>query len=145
MAELLTHAKETAIRSCRYHNTRQWPSLYTDHVCERDDFPLGTVCELERHTDEVWFLAFSNDGTRLATASKDSLVVIYETETFQILHILSGYKGAIAYVAWSPDDTKLVTCSHVTYPEGGRQPPTKDHTAQVWDTIVSYLSSIIIV
>jgi len=136
MAQLLTHASTAAIRNCQYHNTSQWPSLYTDHVCDRDDFPLDTVCELDKHTDEVWFIQFSNDGTRLATASRDSLVVIYETQSFTILHILSGYKGAIGYVAWSPDDTKLVTCSQVTHPPNRAAPTSRDHTAQVWDTEV---------
>lgn len=117
MAELLTQVKEASVHNCPYHNTKQWPSLYTDHICDRDDFPLDTVCELDRHSDEVWFLSFSNDGTRLATASKDKLVVIYETQTFQILHVLSGHKGSVAYVAWSPDDSKLVTCTHGYMPK----------------------------
>lgn len=134
MAELLTQVKEASIRNCPYHNTRRWPSLYTDHVCDRDDFPLDTVCELDRHTDEVWFIAFSNDGTRLATASKDSIVVIYETQSFQILHILSGHKGAVGYLAWSPDDTKLITCSQITYPAPAEARLSKEHCAQIWDT-----------
>lgn len=135
MAELLTQVKEASIQNCPYHNIRQWPSLYTDHICERGDFPLDTVCELERHTDEVWFIAFSNDGTRLATASKDSQVIIYETETFQILHILSsGHKGAVGFLAWSPDDTKLITCSQITYPPPTEARQPKEHTAQIWDT-----------
>lgn len=135
MAELLTQVKESTIRSCPYHNTRQWPSLYTNHVCERDDFPLDTVCELDKHSDEVWFLAFSNDGTRLATAGKDGLVVIYETQTFQILHTLPRYKASVAYVAWSPDDKKIITCSHV-YQNDGPPPFSRDHAFQVWDTEV---------
>jgi len=134
MAELLTQVKEAAIRNCPYHNTRSWPSLYTDHVCDQDDFPLDTVCELDRHTDEVWFIAFSNDGTRLATASKDSVVVIYETQSFQILHILAGHKGPVGYLSWSPDDTRLITCAQIMYPAPTEVGLSKEHCAQIWDT-----------
>ncbi|KAL4773461.1 WD40-repeat-containing domain protein [Aspergillus nidulans var. acristatus] len=99
----------------------QSPSLYSDHMCDRDDFPLGTKLELNKHTDEVWHCQFSHDGTKLVTAGRDSNVIIYDTSTFSVLYILGEHKHGVAHAVWSPDDTKLITCS-------------RDSTARVWST-----------
>ncbi|KAL4750074.1 hypothetical protein BDW72DRAFT_204186 [Aspergillus terricola var. indicus] len=99
----------------------QSPSLYSDHMCDRDDFPLGTKLELNKHTDEVWHCQFSHDGTKLVTAGRDSNVIIYDTSTFSVLYILGEHKYGVAHAVWSPDDTKLITCS-------------RDSTARVWST-----------
>lgn len=124
LAELLTQVKESQVLNCSWHNSAEWPSLYTDHMCERDNFPItDPIHTLDRHRDEVWFLAFSNDGTKLATAGKDGKVIVYETKEFQILHILTEHRDAVAYVAWSPDDNRMVTCS-------------QDKEARLWDTKV---------
>ena len=32
---------------------------------------------LTDHSDEVWFLAFSHDGTRLASGAKDGQIIIW--------------------------------------------------------------------
>jgi WD40 repeat protein len=132
--ELLTQVKEANINNDPYHNSKLWPSLYVDHVdSDLDDFPLRQKVKLKRHTDEVWALAFSNDGTRLATGGKDSLVVIYETETFQILHIFEGLTGAVAYLSWSPDDTKLIICGQMSYPDAGGRARVSTHAVEIWN------------
>ena len=111
LAELLDQVKQNQINNCLYHNTSITPSLYADHICDRDDFPLRTMLELNLHTQEVWYLQFSHDGTRLATASQDESVIIYDTETFGMLHHLTGHGKEVTFVAWSPDDTMLISCS----------------------------------
>ena len=63
LAHLFDQVKQGQINNCLYHNTAASPSLYADHMCERDDFPLRTLAELKAHSDEVWCLRFSNDGT----------------------------------------------------------------------------------
>lgn len=80
--------------------------------------------ELDSHSDEVWYLEFSHDGTKLATASKDQTVMIYETEKFRLLHRLTDHDKEVTYITWSPDDTKLISCS-------------MDNKARVWETSVS--------
>lgn len=124
MAALLAELKDYQIQHCTYHSSTHRPSLYTNHICGRMDFPLETLCELDRHRNEVWFLAFSNDGTKLATASADKTVVIYDTTSFIVTQKLMEHTEPVVYVSWSPDDRQLVTCS-------------KDQSAKVWDTEVS--------
>jgi WD repeat-containing protein 26 len=81
------------------------------------------MLELDSHSDEVWYLEFSHDGSKLATASKDQTVMIYETGTFTILHRLTDHAEKVTYVTWSPDDSKLISCS-------------MDNKARVWDVSV---------
>jgi WD40 repeat protein len=76
---------------------------------------------LRNHKDQVWDVCFSNDGTRLASSGADKTTVIYQLDSFEVVHVLSGHSGGIANASWSPDDSKIVTCS-------------QDNTARVWDT-----------
>lgn len=131
LANLLTQVKDNQVMNCPYHNTAAWPSLYHDHRCEHDQLPLSNVHELKKHNDEVWYLQFSHDGTRLASAGKDTKVHIYDTETFKLVKTLSDHKQPVAYLAWSPDDTRLITCS-------------QDMTARIWDPAVSLTTLIIL-
>lgn len=122
LAVLLNQVKANQINECLYHNTRESPSLYSDHKCDRLDFPSKMAIDLHHHEDEVWFLEFSHDGTKLASASKDKNVYIYDTRSFEIITSFS-HSTPVAYLAWSPDDTKLISCSQ--------------NKAQVWDINVS--------
>lgn len=128
LATLLSSVQEDQIHACRYHNTAAQPSLYTDHECSEEDFPLQTQFELRSHADEVWFVEFSHDGSMLATAGKDGLVVVYDTVRWRPIHEFREHErsphasasnsagGAsdnrgICYVAFSPDDKYLISCS----------------------------------
>lgn len=126
LAILLDQVKASWINDCLYHNTKESPSLYHNHVCDRADFPNRSIHELRDHENEVWHLAFSNDGTRLATASQDKTVVIYDvTNNFRFLLALGDHDAGVCYVAWSPDDSKLLTCTR-----------EQDNSLRVWDTKV---------
>lgn len=126
LAVLLDHVKSSQINQCLYHNTAESPSLYSDHICDRSEFPLRTAFELSQHTDEVWYVEFSHDGTKLATTSKDHSVIVYDVRTFDIIHRLTDHSDSVASAAWSPDDSKLITCS-------------QDYKARLWDIKVSYI------
>jgi WD40 repeat protein len=63
---------------------------------------------LSDHVDEVWFVVFSNDGGMLASASKDSTVIIWEMEHGEKAFVLSGHDEPISVCAWSPDGTGLI-------------------------------------
>ena len=94
-------------------------------MCDRFQFPTRTALELVEHTDEVWFLEFSHNGTRLATAGKDRSLLIYDTTDFNVIHKLEGHSQGVAQFAWSPDDLRIISGS-------------QDNTARVWDTKVSF-------
>jgi WD repeat-containing protein 26 len=83
---------------------------------------LATL-ELSQHKDEVWYLEFSHDGTKLATTGADNNVIIYNTATFVVQHRLTDHGRSVVYATWSPDDSKLITCS-------------LDNKARMWDAEV---------
>lgn len=124
LAILLDQVKQNQISNCLYHNPSSSPSLFADHMCDRSQFPLQTILELNQNAGEVWAMEFSHDGRRLATSGEATDVLIYDTSVFQVLYSLTGHTKEVAYLAWSPDDSRLITCSH-------------DKTARVWDAPVS--------
>ncbi|KAJ5165611.1 uncharacterized protein N7500_007441 [Penicillium coprophilum] len=119
LAVLLDQVKQTQINNCFYHNTAEPPSLYSDHMCDRNDFPLDVSVDLTQHSDEVWYCEFSHDGSKLVTAGKDHNVLIYNTTDFSVIHRLTEHEDGVAFASWSPDDSKLITCS-------------QDKKARVW-------------
>jgi WD40 repeat protein len=126
LARLLDEIKDDWIANCSYHNTTASPSLYLDHNCDRDDFPTKAVLELKLHKDEVWFVQYSHDGSKLASASKDTTIFIYETQSYNPVHCLDDHQGSgVTHLAWSPDDTKIITCCS--------QP---ENAARIWDVKV---------
>jgi WD40 repeat protein len=75
---------------------------------------LGTLCPKRGHTKVVVSIAFSPDGTRVATGSWDRTTKIWEVETGRLLGTCvgdSGHKGAVTAVAFSFDGEYLATGS----------------------------------
>lgn len=120
LAVLLDQIKQSQIAKCLYHNPSTSPSLFTNHMCDRTQFPLQTAFELNQSDGEVYIVEFSHNGQGLAASGADGATVIYDTSTFQVRHTLREHTRPIVYLAWSPDDTRLITCS-------------QDNKARVWD------------
>jgi len=74
--------------------------------------PGGTCKVLERHTEEVWLASFSRSGQFLASASKDSIVVVWDMlqPMPRSTVTLRGHSDGLGGLAWSPDDCYLLTC-----------------------------------
>ncbi|XP_071382576.1 WD repeat-containing protein 26 isoform X2 [Centroberyx affinis] len=116
---LLRQAVELQRERCLYHNTKldsglDSVSLLLDHACSRKQFPCYTQQILTEHCNEVWFCKFSNDGTKLATGSKDTTVIVWhvdtETQQLKLMKTLEGHAYGVSYLAWSPDDAYLIAC-----------------------------------
>ena len=123
LAILLDQVKQSQISKCHYHNPTVAPSLFSDHLCDRSQFPLQTVRTLSQSEGEIWYLAFSPDGSMLATSGFDKSVIVYDTATFEEKYNLADHTKAVPYLAWSPDGSGMITCS-------------QDHTAKIWDMTV---------
>jgi WD40 repeat protein len=54
-------------------------------------------------------VAFSPDGQRLASASVDKTVKVWDAATGQEVLTLKGHTGAVSSVAFSPDGTRLAS------------------------------------
>ncbi len=70
-----------------------------------DDTTL--IREFEKQAGEILGLAFSPDGTRLAVATADNSLPVYDVETGQLLYVCEGSKAGIYSVAFHPTGRQL--------------------------------------
>jgi WD40 repeat protein len=127
---LLEQAKAEQRRNCPFHAHDVHISLLKDCKCDPGQFPSYTTRILKEHTDEIWRLEFSHDGKWLATAGRDKTVIIWnvmvsddrspltyatltvsraEQSGFSLERILRDHSDFISCLAWSPDDSVLLT------------------------------------
>ncbi|XP_047337162.1 WD repeat-containing protein WDS homolog [Impatiens glandulifera] len=113
---LVEMAVTAQIDSCIYHNSPDPLSIYRDHKCGRDQIPTETNQILVGHKNEVWFVQFSNNGEYLASSSSDCTAIIWkvlEDGNLILKHTLRSHQKPVSFVAWSPNDSMLLTCGNM--------------------------------
>ena len=75
---------------------------------------------LSGHAGAIPDIAYSPDGSKLATGSGDGTVIIWDTSTGAKVLTLTGHSSQIQAVSFSPDGQLLATGS-------------EDNTAKIWD------------
>jgi WD40 repeat protein/predicted Ser/Thr protein kinase len=77
------------------------------------------ILDLKANNPEVWSIAFSPDGQRLATGSMDTLVRVWDASSGREMLTLRGHGRGVRSVAFSPDGIRIASGS-------------LDGTAKVW-------------
>ncbi|SCO92738.1 related to RSA4-WD-repeat protein required for maturation and efficient intra-nuclear transport [Fusarium oxysporum] len=75
---------------------------------------------LEGHSSPVNSVMFSHDSTKMASASYDKTVRIWDAETGDCERLLEGHSGRVISVVFSHDSAKLASASH-------------DKTVRIWN------------
>jgi len=83
--------------------------------------PATCVAIIAGHTSRVRGLAFSPDGTTLASASWDRTVKLWDVASGSLLQTLTGHTDRVNKVAWSPDGRIVASCGfdNVTWGPSG--------------------------
>src|SRR5947209_14681649 len=72
------------------------------------------------HSNGVSAIAWSPDGKRIASASYDKTVQVWDAATGHLFFTYRGHANWVIAVAWSPDGKRIASASF-------------DRTVQVWD------------
>jgi len=127
LSVLLWQARRYQELHCLYHHVDGHDpsscSLLRDHTCRPPPLPTRCVARLDRHMDEVWFVAVSHSGKYIASSSKDKTVILWDCTppaTFGIACVLIGHSEPCSCVSWSRDDRYVLTASN-------------DRTVRLWE------------
>ncbi|KAF2195100.1 hypothetical protein K469DRAFT_615361 [Zopfia rhizophila CBS 207.26] len=104
------------IKGCFKHEEPKWITI---QPAMRDEWS-ACLQTLEGHSDGVRSVAFSRDSTRLASASGDRTVKVWDASSGQCLQTLEGHSGGVMSVAFSRDSIRLASASG-------------DGTVKIWD------------
>ena len=78
------------------------------------------ILELAGHDNSINRLAFSPDGSRLASTSADMTAKVWDTVTGELLQTMTGHEKSLLSLAYSPDGSTIATTG-------------EDYMAIVWD------------
>jgi WD40 repeat protein/serine/threonine protein kinase len=106
---------EQLLDGCPDEYQDRWEWRYLKRQCHRDSF------RLEGHKGAIFEIKYSRDGKRMASASLDQTVKLWDTATGGLLRTFPGHTNAVTGVAFSPkDETRLASTGW-------------DGTVRIWD------------
>ena len=97
--------------------TGSWNQIKLWDVASRQEVAVMEWHSIFGLVDEM---SFSPDGTKLASAARDSMVRLWDVASRQEIAVLEGHRGAVDCVAFSPDGAILASGS-------------SDRTIRLWD------------
>ena len=103
-----------------------WQWLDLNKIWSKGDWSRRPIATLRGHSGPVNSLAFSPDGSRLASGSDDNLVRLWNTTLGRPIADLEGHSNRVWSVAFSPDGLQLASGSY-------------DRTVRLWDAISGVL------
>ncbi|HEY7783654.1 MAG TPA: WD40 repeat domain-containing protein [Pyrinomonadaceae bacterium] len=92
-----------------------------DHLTVSDSGTGKMLARLARHKDELTVWAYSPDGSKIVSASKDQTLKLWDAKSYDEIVTLKGHSGAIECCAFSPEGARIVSGS-------------KDGALILWDT-----------
>ncbi|KAJ6008970.1 hypothetical protein N7522_003986 [Penicillium canescens] len=111
----------------RRHYERERPGwILNEPLVDKDWSPC--LQTLEGHSHSVLGIAWSQDGSRLASGSHDNTVKIWDPITGQCTSTLEGHSDSVKSIAWSQDGSRLASAS-------------RDKTVRIWDPITGQCTS----
>jgi WD40 repeat protein len=97
-----------------------------------DTETLALQGDLKGHTGAVYGVAYSPDGTTLATAGMDGTVRFWDPATGSPRRVLRAHAKGVVSLAFSPDGARLATVGSEALGLNATVHPTAD-TAKLWD------------
>jgi WD40 repeat protein len=73
------------------------------------------------HTDMIFSVAFSPDGTRLLSGSEDGTLKLWDAASGLLIRTLEGHAGSVKSVVFSSDGTRIVSGAVVPRSGSGTQ------------------------
>jgi WD40 repeat protein len=92
---------------------------------EHDFDPVQSI--LQSHTEAISCVCYNTDGSKIASASWDRSVKIWDSSVGNILCTLEGHTDAVTSVAFNRDSALVVTAS-------------EDKAIKIWDAVVGSLT-----